>query len=93
MIHPKPNHIISKKYLAFIRTLPCSVCGEQSEPHHVHAGGMGMKCNDTRTVPLCRKCHQEHDNKGSETFQRAHNIDFKDIMLRCLEVYIVTIGS
>lgn len=37
----------SEKYLEFVRGLPCAVCEKKDEtvvPHHVHAGGVGMKC-------------------------------------------------
>ena len=53
----------NNKYLAFVRTLPCSWCGNpESEPHHLIAvgmGGMGMKADDIHTMPLCRKHHDK----------------------------------
>ena len=58
----------NKKYLEYIRTQPCAVCGNNAEPHHVreqipqeYAGGMGLKPYDLLTIPLCRECHvKEH---------------------------------
>ena len=50
----------SKKYLDFVRTLPCCHCGAPSEPHHVIGVGMGKmggKASDIHAVPLCREDH------------------------------------
>lgn len=58
-------------YLAFVRTKPCCSCSAPgpSDPHHYapkgRGGGMGMKCDDRRTVPLCRLCHDYFHSKGS----------------------------
>jgi hypothetical protein len=54
-------------YLDYLRTLPCSVCGGLSEPHHIRdarvvpmkfRGGIGLKPYDFVSVPLCRKHHE-----------------------------------
>jgi len=63
---PKPRPFRSAKYLKHIRSLPCCNCGYPvSEAHHVETGGMGTKCGDDLTVPLCgpsgRGCHQKAD--------------------------------
>jgi len=53
-------------YLAFVRQLPCCVCGspEPNDPHHWGPRGMGSKTDDFRTVPLCRRCHDRiHDGR------------------------------
>jgi hypothetical protein len=49
----------SEKYLAYIRTLSCAGCGAPgpSDPHHFGARGVGQKCGDYQTTPLCRGCH------------------------------------
>lgn len=86
---PKPKRISSKRYLEFIRSLPCVNCGRPAEAHHAETGGMGIKANDTRTISLCHPCHQMAHSMGIETFQREHNICFKDVMLRCMETYIL----
>lgn len=57
-------------YLAFVRTKPCCSCSAPgpSDPHHYapkgRGGGMGMKCDDRRTVPLCRLCHDHFHARG-----------------------------
>lgn len=82
----------NKRYLEFIRTLPCCVCKGFSEAHHGDTGGLAVKCNDTRSIPMCSRCHQENHTVGKITFQVRHNIDFKDIQIRCLETYIMNMG-
>jgi hypothetical protein len=46
-------------YLAYVRSMACCICGapSPSDPHHFGPGGMGLKADDRRTVPLCRRCH------------------------------------
>lgn len=50
----------SKKYLAFLRTMPCAVCGVRKgvEAAHGPVAGMGMKGSDFDAVPLCPGCHR-----------------------------------
>lgn len=50
------------KYLKWVKTLPCALCGGPGgDAHHLvgvgHMGGMGMKAPDLMTSPLCRECH------------------------------------
>lgn len=47
------------KYLAWIRTLPCAVCGRSSEAHHEPRKGLGGggDWHDRKTIPLCPDCH------------------------------------
>jgi len=54
----------SLDYLNYIRKLPCSVCGQQAEPHHLEAIGMGMNRKKPTprhysAIPLCREHHTE----------------------------------
>ena len=62
MIQPVPKHHIlrSEKYLEFIRSKPCLICGRPAEPHHERRhsdGGMGLTPSDIYAVPLCREHH------------------------------------
>lgn len=84
----KPKTYRSDPYLSFIRNQPCALCGDKSDAHHVDTGGTGIKCADTRTVPLCRIHHSECHTIGKETFQRKHGIDFHSIVIQCLERYV-----
>ena len=67
----------SQRYLRWVRTLPCSICGtdQNIEAHHIighNLSGMGMKPHDTLTMPLCQKHHKELHDNGAETFDRKY---------------------
>lgn len=52
----------SKKYLKWVKTLPCANCQSPADDaHHLigvgHMGGMGTKAPDNTAIPLCRGCH------------------------------------
>ena len=55
----------SPQYLAWVRTLPCCVCGAQggNEAHHIkgvgHHSGAGMKAGDDLSMALCAEHHRE----------------------------------
>jgi hypothetical protein len=61
MQFPKPIKYRSEKYLAWIRTQPCLVCGGNSEACHVRklkgGAGTGTKPHDFCAIPLCRNHH------------------------------------
>jgi hypothetical protein len=63
MMKQKPFR--SKEYLAFVRTLPCSVCGTDQDvvAHHLIGvggmGGMGTKAPDNYAMPLCSTDHHK----------------------------------
>lgn len=57
-----------KKYLAWLRTLPCCVCGAYppSEACHVRLGGrggIGIKPKFS-AVPCCHNCHSKQHTKS-----------------------------
>lgn len=64
-------------HLAFIRTLPCLVCGNPHETQAAHirfadlsvaklAGGISIKPDDKYAVPLCGLEHNEQHDHGDE---------------------------
>ena len=63
----KPVKYRDKKYLAWIRTLPCLACGGKSEACHVrqpHSGaGTGVKPHDYYAIPLCNKDHSYENER------------------------------
>tara|TARA_R110000851_G_scaffold33896_3_gene90381 strand:+ start:1662 stop:2099 length:438 start_codon:yes stop_codon:yes gene_type:complete len=75
----------SEQYLAFVRSLPCSVCGATDgiAAHHItgmhQLSGMGLKPADSYSMPACdpiykhsRDCHQQiHANKALRDQQPA----------------------
>lgn len=52
----------NKEYLEWLRGKPCVFCGKPGVPHHFgmseQGKGMGTKCDDTYTVPLCENHHR-----------------------------------
>jgi len=72
---PRRGRMRDAKYLAYIRSLTCSVCLSiaremqvvipfshrlllRSEAAHVGERGLGQKCSDRETVPLCATHHR-----------------------------------
>ena len=53
----------NRKFLDWVKTLPCSLCGQQSDdPHHIKIrglGGTGLTAPDFTAMPLCRTCHDD----------------------------------
>jgi hypothetical protein len=52
----------SRKYLNWVKSLDCCLCGAPADdPHHLigvgNMGGMGMKAPDITAIPVCRGCH------------------------------------
>ena len=60
-MHATGKPVRDRKYLAWIRTLPCAHCGTSYGIEAAHTGtdgGMRQKASDTSCVPLCHDCHQ-----------------------------------
>ena len=76
-----------EKHLAFIRALPCVICGAEAEAAHVRYSDAsrgkvnpGMSRKDDRYVlPLCHGCHrtgQEAQHRtGEREWWQGHGID------------------
>lgn len=65
---PKPRAPLrSRSYLDYVREHPCCGCGAAapSDAHHYGARGVGQRTDDFRTVPLCRRCHDDFHETGS----------------------------
>ena len=90
--------IRNPKYLAYVRSLPCSVSratrdqyGRPNVAAHVRLGGdggMGMKPSDTRTVPLTAFLHEKQHAIGERTFWTQSRKDPQDIIIACLIGFI-----
>ena len=81
----KPVTIRNKKYIEFIKSLRCCVCGfkSPSDPHHVSLeghGAKGMKCSDDRAIPLCHLHHVEYHNTGRQTFATRYDLDYEKLI-------------
>jgi hypothetical protein len=76
------------KYLAWIRTLPCIVCGRTAGIEAAHTGphGMAQKSADSSAVPLCVGHHRtgrdSYHKLGSRGFERHHHLDLHGIVAR-----------
>ncbi len=81
MLKPKLQRWTNDKYLQWVKSQPCCVCGATSDDaHHLigHGqGGMGTKAHDLFTIPLCRIHHSEL-HKDPREWEREHGsqIDF-----------------
>lgn len=75
MLNPKLQRWTNDKYLQWVKSRPCCVCGATSDDaHHLigHGqGGMGTKAHDLFTIPLCRVHHGEL-HKDPNEWEREH---------------------
>jgi hypothetical protein len=65
------------KYLDFVKTLTCVVCGttECIDAHHVIGHGrlsMGRKVDDDYTYPICRKHHDQLHSMGWREWEKVY---------------------
>lgn len=62
----KEEKFTGENYIEFIKTYSCIICGhKQTEPHHFpRTKGRGTE--DWKAIPLCRTCHSEAQEGGSE---------------------------
>ena len=75
---PKPKKPYrSKKYLAFVRSLKCTICWKPSEAHHPRrsywGAGMGVKSTDLVAVARCRE-HHGPEYEDEVEFEIIHNL-------------------
>jgi hypothetical protein len=84
---PKPDRRRRTQHLAFVRQLPCVVCGKAapSEAAHVRSGsdgGAGIKPSDRYSVSLCTDCHALQHQFGEMTFWSVLRLDPLNVALR-----------
>jgi hypothetical protein len=72
----------SSAHLKWIRTQPCVVCFSKRnvEAAHVGSRGMGQKCSDLETIPLCQLHHREQHRIGLKGFVEKYKLDLKLIL-------------
>jgi hypothetical protein len=74
------------RYLAWIRTQPCCICGSRKgiEASHTGPHGIGQKSPDTSAIPLCAKHHRTGNDSyhrlGPRKFSEKHNLDIPAIV-------------
>ena len=77
-----------QKYLAWIRTLPCLICGRAAGVEAAHTGphGMALKSPDSSAIPLCARHHRtgrdSYHKLGPRIFERHHGIDIRAVVVR-----------
>lgn len=84
-VRQRQPRIKNEKHLAFIRTLPCLICGSPGcDAAHIRfacekagkrAVGIGEKPDDRWTVPLCRHHHTQQHSKNEKIFWDEKGID------------------
>ena len=80
-----------RRYLAWIRTLPCAYCGTTYGVEAAHTGsdgGMRQKASDTSCVPLCNDCHQAAPVSYHRD-REAMGIDWEALVQRLNDVYSI----
>ncbi len=76
------------RYLTWIRTQPCCVCGSKKAIEASHTGphGIGQKSPDSSAIPLCAKHHRtgadSYHRLGPRKFSEKHNLDIPAIVRR-----------
>lgn len=82
----KPNPKRALQHLAFIRLLPCMICGVRpAQAAHVRRGtdgGIGTKPSDKFSLPLCAIHHDAQHANGELSFWSHYRIDPIDQALR-----------
>jgi hypothetical protein len=83
----KPNDRRRPEHLAFVKRLPCVVCGKAgpSEAAHLRSGsdgGTAMKPSDRYSVSLCIECHVLQHQFGEQRFWSTVRIDPLNVAFR-----------
>lgn len=82
--HERPNLLDYDDYVEFVKAYGCLLCSNpQADPHHFPKT-KGAGAPDHWVIPLCRKCHSEHQEKIEEFLKTYRNKIFKyfyDIIL------------
>lgn len=83
---PKPGDDPAR--IAWVRTLMCMICRTQStitEAAHVGDRGLGQKCQDAETIPLCAEHHRTGKDSAhvmGKRFWSHHGISREDAIRR-----------
>lgn len=94
-LKPRRGRILDPKFLKFVRTQPCSVPGCKSEfkvieASHVGIRGLGQKCSDRESLPLCAAHHTwgvlSHHRLG-KSFWRVHRLNRAALIVELNRLY------
>lgn len=67
---PKTKPLRDPAYLAWLRKLPCAVCGRgpcEAAHQRLLGGGTGSKPDDRYALPMCQGCHESEHRRGVVT--------------------------
>ncbi len=94
---PRRGRLIDKAYKAWISTLECVVCDRYltcqvtpTEVAHVGARGLGQKCSDRDTLPLCAIHHRTGTHAYhvlGKKFWKLHRLDRDQLIAKYREAY------
>ena len=82
MLLPKQGIYRNKKYLTWVKTLPCVVSGQPAQDaHHIKRPGLGggMKCSDLFTIPLTRFNHSKFHTVGWKSWEEEHGCQYMHV--------------
>ena len=75
------QRVKSKRYLDYVRSLPCVITGKDYvHAHHLigHGeGGMGLKSSDLLAFPLCPELHDELHRQGWKAWEEVHGSQWR----------------
>lgn len=85
------------KFLAFLRTKPCCICGRvgETEAAHIRIGfrALGKKPDDKHATPLCADHHREQHGQNELAFWAVYRLNPFDIAERLYAEYGGTGGK
>ena len=87
------------RYLAWIRTLPCLICGRLAGVEAAHTGphGIGQKSPDTSAIPLCGRPHRygrdSYHKLGARAFERQHHLNIRAVVEHLASKPLIRIES
>ncbi len=101
---PRRGRLQDSDYLEWIREQPCVLCRKYdtqkqmgiTEAAHVGERGLGQKCSDRETIPLCGYDHREGSNshhKLGKQFWKVHGLDRNKLIAKYQEAYAAESGS
>ena len=88
MLFPKQKRIRDRAWLDEVRDQPCIITGTTPcDPAHIRyglAGGMGLKPNDNRVVPLTNQLHRYQHEIGELSFWNKQAKEDTGLIMRLL---------
>jgi len=93
MLFPKQVLIRDRKYLDYVKTLPCYIkgcCNQHIDPHHLmikEERGMGRKASDIWATPVCRTHHNQATNMQDDAFFALYGYQYEKVKADCIRRY------